>query len=544
MGNTFSGNENNPGELERKINELSIKLAAEKTRFTIASDFIDFGIWEYDIDSKILYQFKKLAGKFSEDLEPISNFHDTFLKWGTICADDIPVFNDMCSRMDRGEPKISCELRMYNDDYEYRWLHFEAMSVCDDAGRPVKVTGITADVSDKHSGISEKSEARDSVTGLMSRESGEQAVTESLRKISPSRKAALIIFDLDGFAEINDSWGRLYGDFVLETFSNMLTGCSSQNDIIYRISGDEFAVWKYVADNTEIENFFELVHKRYNEFRFPRGGDFHVTAGAACCNNEMSFDELMRRADAALYNAKSHGRGKVTVYSEKLDSSEAKGFSALKDYSSEQTLSVKLLSGSEKKLYDFAFDMFSKCSEPDEAIKYIFPEIGKYYNIDNIIIIEKNLSGKVGISHCWRRGVLSYDDDSFVSFYTERWPVLEEYFRNNGYYSISCDDKNITSNRKAVMEKYKIKGAVRCPLFDGNDLAGLISYELINNCREWPDSVINALCTLTKMLSVYLLKFRSSVKLDNANFYTEAMLENQRLVCYGVEPSSWKITYI
>ncbi|MGN0691272.1 MAG: EAL domain-containing protein, partial [Oscillospiraceae bacterium] len=439
---------------------------------------------------------------------------------------------------------ISCELRMYNDDYEYRWLHFEGNAVFDDEGIPVKVTGITADVTDKRADINEKTETRDAVTGLLSRERGERAVKDYLNRLPSSRRAALIIFDLDGFAQINDSWGRLYGDFVLETFSNMLTGCASQNSVIYRISGDEFAVLKAVENDDDINGFFETVHKRYNCFRFPRGGDFHVTAGAACCGNETDFEELMHRADIALYNAKSGNRGGITVYSEGLDGEKASGVSALKDYSSEQTLSVKLLTGSEKKLYDFAFDMFSKCSGPDEAVEYIFPEIGKYYNIDNIIIIEKKLSGKVGISYCWRRGVLSYDDESFVSFYTQRWPVLEEHFRKYGYYSVSMSDKNITEKRRAVMEKYQIKGAVRCPLFDGNDLAGFISYELINSSREWSDSEINALCTLSKMLSVYLLKFRSSVKLDNVNFYTEAMLENQRLVCYGVDPESWAITYI
>ncbi|MDD7430070.1 MAG: bifunctional diguanylate cyclase/phosphodiesterase [Oscillospiraceae bacterium] len=544
MDGSISENDIRTEELLSKINELSLKLSSEKARYAVASKFVDFGIWEYDIASTTQYMIKKLEGKFSEKLEPIEGFCDTIIGSGSVYPDDIPVFRDFCERMDRGEPEISCEIRMYSDEYEYRWLHHEGLTVCDDSGRPVKVTGITVDVTESHSNLNDRSVKKDSVTGLMSRESGEQAVIVSMSKLPSSREAALIIFDLDGFDGINDNWGRLYGDFVLETFSNILKSCASQNDIIYRISGDEFAVLKRIDTASEIDVFFEKVHERYNTFSFPRGGNFHVTAGAVRCNNETSFEELMRRADIALYKAKSSGRGGVTVYSEGMDAEGASGMSALKDYSAEQNLSVKLLSGSEKRLYDFAFDMFSKCSEPDEAIEYIFPEIGKYFNIDNIIIIEKKLSGKVEISYCWRRGVLYYDDESFVSFYTGRWPVLEDYFRSNGYYAVSWDDKNISGSRRAVMDKYKIKGAVRCPLFDGNDLVGFISYELINESRKWSDSEINALCTLSKMLSVYLLKFRSSVNLNNANFYTEAMLENQRLVCYGVDPSSWEITYI
>lgn len=463
---------------------------------------------------------------------------------GAVYSDDIPVFKDFCGRMDRGEPMVSCEIRMYSDECEYRRMRHEGITVCDDSGKPVKVTGITVDVTDRLSETaSDKSDDKDAVTGLLSRKSGEKAVIGSLEKKPSSWNVMLIIFDLDDFAAINEKWGRLYGDFVLETFSNILSGCVLNNDVVYRISGDEFAVLKYYEAPEEIKGFFDNVQKRYNEFAFPRGGNFRVTSGAAEYNEEMSLEELVRRTDIALFNAKMHGRGSIILYSSEMDCGEYSGMTALKDYSSEQKLSVKLLSGSEKKLYDFAFDMFNRCSEPDEALEYIFPEIGKYYNIDNIIIIEKKLSGKVEISHCWRNGDFSYDESSFVYFYSRRWDVLEEFFRTNDYYLISYSH-NASDTQKALMEKYHINGAVRCPLFDDNSLAGFISYEMINEKRELSDSVANALCTLSKMLSVYLLKFRSTVKLDNANFYTEAMLENQRLVCYSIDPASWQITYI
>lgn len=533
----------NTQELLDRIDELSLKLSAEKARYTVASEYIDFALWEYDIATHTQYMLKKLAGKYSECLEPVTDFCDTVIKGGSVFADDIPAFKDFCDKMDRGEPRIFCEIRMYSDEHDCRLMRHEGMTVSDSSGKPVKVTGITVDVTDKRSENTDVSGDRDPVTRLLLRKSGERAAAVSLSKLPETRSAALMIFDLDDFADINEKWGRLYGDFVLETFSNILEGCVSNSDIIYRISGDEFAVLKFYESEEDIKTLFDLVHERYNGFIFPRGGDFHVTAGTAVYEEDMPFDELVRRTDIALFNAKMHGRDGITVYSPEMDSGEYSGMTALKDYSSEQKLSVKLLSGSEKKLYDFAFDMFSKCSEPDQAIEYIFPEIGKYYNIDNIVIVEKKLSGKVEVSHCWRNGDFYYDEESFLYFYSDRWDFLEEYFRSNDYYLISsCGD--ISDTQRALLEKYHMNGAVRCPLFDDNSLAGFISYELIKEKREITESEINALCTLSKMMSVYLLKFRSTVKLDNANFYTEAMLDNQQLVCYSIDPASWRITYI
>lgn len=75
-------NDMNTEELLKRIDELSLKLSAEKARFTVASEYINLGIWEYDIATKTQYMLKKLAGKYSESLEPVQDFCDTVISRG------------------------------------------------------------------------------------------------------------------------------------------------------------------------------------------------------------------------------------------------------------------------------------------------------------------------------------------------------------------------------------------------------------------------------------------------------------------------------
>lgn len=155
-------------ELEQQVDKLSVELNCERIRYRIASEFIDAGIWEYDIASKTFFQYKKLSGKFSENTEPIPNFKETMTGWGIIYADDIPLFCKFCDSLDRGDPKMTVDVRSYDDEYNSRWQRYEGITVYDSAGKPYKVIGRTLDVTKDHNGGSDfdKGIKKDDITGL------------------------------------------------------------------------------------------------------------------------------------------------------------------------------------------------------------------------------------------------------------------------------------------------------------------------------------------------------------------------------------------
>jgi two-component system, cell cycle response regulator len=124
---------------------------------------------------------------------------------------------------------------------------------------------------------------------------------------------AAIMFDVDHFKDINDSCGHDVGDQVLRSI-----GCkaSSQNGIVGRLGGEEFAIVLEGADLEGAAAFAEDLRTRLGELSFTTThGKRSVTCslGVAEARPGENIDQLLKRADAALYEAKDMGRDRVVA---------------------------------------------------------------------------------------------------------------------------------------------------------------------------------------------------------------------------------------
>ena len=140
---------------------------------------------------------------------------------------------------------------------------------------------------------------------------------------SKQEPLAVLMVDLDRFKPINDRNGHMVGDLVLKEVALRLSQCLRQSDLRARYGGDEFVV---VVDEREgassARRSAERIIDRLSEpMRF---GDLSVSIGASVgvarfpADGETD-DELLRKADWALYRAKKGGRGSVCCYDPKLD---------------------------------------------------------------------------------------------------------------------------------------------------------------------------------------------------------------------------------
>jgi diguanylate cyclase len=159
----------------------------------------------------------------------------------------------------------------------------------------------------------------DTLTGLKNRRYLAKAFDQEAQDASSSgRDLSLIIADIDHFKRINDKYGHLVGDRVLQRAATMLTDCVKGRDIVVRYGGEEFVI---LLPDTALKGAVALSEKICTHFktmswkRTDTGqsiGQVHISIGVSQYRDGESFESLFQRADTALYYSKSTGRCRVT----------------------------------------------------------------------------------------------------------------------------------------------------------------------------------------------------------------------------------------
>jgi diguanylate cyclase (GGDEF)-like protein len=165
--------------------------------------------------------------------------------------------------------------------------------------------------------LMEKQAVTDELTGLYNRRAfgtlGEREVGRARRY---QRPLALILFDIDHFKDVNDSYGHLIGDHVLVVLTKLVTGTTRATDIVCRYGGEEFIVLMPEASREEGLAMAERLRQEISRMTVvTEGGTLSLTVslGVAALRREddESLESLIARADRAMYQAKAAGRNMV-----------------------------------------------------------------------------------------------------------------------------------------------------------------------------------------------------------------------------------------
>jgi len=158
----------------------------------------------------------------------------------------------------------------------------------------------------------------DELSGLASRRYFETRLDEEWsRRGRYGGSLAVALFDLDRFKTINDSFGHAAGDVAIRGFGQIVKTAVRSSDLACRHGGEEFAVLFPEADAEAARGVAERIRSTLAKKTFQIDGrTFGVTvsAGIADAKDVSSREELMHRADKALYAAKEGGRNRVIVW--------------------------------------------------------------------------------------------------------------------------------------------------------------------------------------------------------------------------------------
>ncbi len=151
------------------------------------------------------------------------------------------------------------------------------------------------------------------------------------RAIARARRSAktlcLFYIDIDGFKEINDTFGHLAGDTTLETVAERLSQCLPENTVIGRLAGDEFAVLvdggiPGTESRSNVDALAKRLLARLADPFFVQGHEVFMTASMGIAfypDDAPNVIDLIRNADAALYHAKKSGGNQFVHYVPRLN---------------------------------------------------------------------------------------------------------------------------------------------------------------------------------------------------------------------------------
>jgi diguanylate cyclase (GGDEF)-like protein len=158
----------------------------------------------------------------------------------------------------------------------------------------------------------------DGLTGLINHRQFQSALKDEItRAIRYGEPLSLALCDIDFFKKINDTYGHPFGDVVLrEIASKLQTNIRQGIDIAARYGGEEFALILVKTDGATAAETIERIRQNLADSTYtsPHGEDLHVTMSfgiAVYGTHAKQLDQLISKADKALYRAKENGRNRV-----------------------------------------------------------------------------------------------------------------------------------------------------------------------------------------------------------------------------------------
>lgn len=289
------------------------------TRLRLALERTHLCIWEYDIATRRILQLDNGQEKhgFHELRE---NIPESVIEKDYIHPEDIKEVRAVMERVQNGEQDVQGCWRVREDapdqtGTDYWWEQVLFHIVHDEHGRAVSAIGVSEDVTE------EKNAQRDALTLVYNRSSFEQKAKKVLDERRNSyMQCAFLILDLDGFKQINDTYGHGTGDKVLIAVGATLNRCFRATDIIGRLGGDEFTVFLTSIRQKEdmMKKASELV-ENIGKLQEEEGFPFPVSCSVGVAPGVKGKDDLpimYKKADLALYEAKNAGKNRYQIYEE------------------------------------------------------------------------------------------------------------------------------------------------------------------------------------------------------------------------------------
>ena len=294
---------------------LDRRLKQSEERLALALWGADLGLWDWDVRADMI----TCNGPWAELLgcQP-GELQLSYREWEQhIHPRDLPAVQDaLRAHLDHRMPCYKSEYRLRQKNEDWIWILSRGRVIeRDPQGQPTRICGIVMDISErKH--LEEKLRRlsiTDPLTGAFNRRYLLQVMEREISRVQRyARPLSLIMFDIDHFKRINDTFGHEQGDVVLKGVVALVRERLRHSDIFVRWGGEEFMI---LAAETVLPKAIALaqtLRMALHQSPFPDIGPITASFGVAEYRPDETLDQWLKRVDDLVYEVKREGRDHVS----------------------------------------------------------------------------------------------------------------------------------------------------------------------------------------------------------------------------------------
>ena len=216
---------------------------------------------------------------------------------------------------------VDYEVRLKTKEDQFMIVSVNSHFLFDAAGNPSGVEGSLRDITDRKKATDELKRLNgllacqattDELTGIPNRSKFNESLSKEILRSKRFRlPLSVIIFDIDNFKKINDTYGHNTGDCALQYLTGLVAKVMRKHDLFARWGGEEFLIMVTNTEQHGAELYAERLRLMIEKFDIPEVGYLTCSFGVAEYAPDDTDDVLINRADQALYRAKAGGKNRV-----------------------------------------------------------------------------------------------------------------------------------------------------------------------------------------------------------------------------------------
>ena len=292
----------------------------EGERYRIATELSNDVLFEYHIRTDEMINTDKYRDLFGSNPVIGQYKQGCEKRREQIHPDDWGIYLEFCGELAKGKNMIEVQYRMKNRLGEFIWCQVMGKTIYDDYKSPIRVIGkmVNVDTQKRELEALEYKATRDPLTGVYNKEITIKKIDKFITG-NKDKKHILMLIDFDDFKSINDTYGHLQGDKVLIYVISRIKEVFSEGEIIGRIGGDEFVVFSgNIISVDEIMDKAAILKQALDTTYISDNHTIKISGSIGVSiypEAGLHYEQLMDRADQALYQVKEHGKNDFKLYS-------------------------------------------------------------------------------------------------------------------------------------------------------------------------------------------------------------------------------------